>query len=486
MKLRMSLIMAGLVALVSGCAAGGAGTSSGSTAAPTAQGEQIAQGERERRNEMTRAAERALEDAQDPENAANAATLYQEALTAAEAAIAADPTNPLPHLQAAYANAGLGNYGAAAEMFDRAEFLRPIYELETERQREQIWIELYQQGANAVNSGQYEEAAQIFRDADAIYGARPEVKVILGQLLVSLGQYDEGVEVLESAMSLIESDRINEMDSVTAENWRASAADIPVTIATAYVNGGRYEEARTSLRALLAEEPNNTSYLNSLAGVFMRMEMPDSAKVIYDRLLSMDGLDATDYYNIGVGRYQGSDFVGAAAAFNRAAEASTNDRDAIEMYARSMQIAYGQNADAMEPPAGALENLFSMANRWKDLDPNNRNAYLIAAQTANRLGNEDAARENVAAIEALPFTVDNLTLQRSGSGGGTLVGILHNVSVNEGTPIRLEFTFYDANGSSIGTQSWSMPAPAADGTREIRVDFMSDQKIHGYSYSAGM
>ena len=63
----------------------------------------LVQGERPRQNEQTRAAERALDDAEATEDEAQARAFYQQALESAEAAIAADPTNPLAHRLAAMA-----------------------------------------------------------------------------------------------------------------------------------------------------------------------------------------------------------------------------------------------------------------------------------------------------------------------------------------------------------------------------------------------
>ncbi len=483
MKLRMSLAMAGILVLTAGCAAGG-GTG-GSAPEPSApSGDRIATGERERTNDMTRTAADALDDAASAlENSEDAAPFYQQALSAAMDAIAADSTNPLPHLQAARANIGLSEYEAAARMFSRAEELRPVYAIETEREREQIWINLYSEGAPLVNSGEYEEAIEIFRAADVIYGDRPEVKFILGQLLVNEGEYDEAIAVLESAVEIVNSDRVNDMDSTTVEQWRSQAADVPVTVTTAYINAGRYDEAKAGLRDLLAEDPSNVSYLSSLANVFVRMEMPDSATAIYDQLLATDGLDGTDYYDIGVGRYQSEDYAGAAQAFERAFGTSVNDRDALELYGRSMMLAWPGGEGAEAPPEGALEQVIAQAERWKVLDPANRNAYLIVAQTANRIGDSDAARANVEAIEGLAFLVDGLQIQRDPSGGGLIVGSITNQSLDPGAPIALEFTFYDAAGTAFDTRTVSIRAPEQGQTAELRIDLLSDQKIHGYGYA---
>lgn len=486
MKLRMSMAMAGVLALsAGGCASGGA------TSAPTERppsisgGEVLAQGEPERNNDMTRSSARALEDAALAETPQAATALYQQAADAANEAIAADITNPLPYFQAGLAYIGLQDYGRAASMLDRAEELRPVYTLQTERTREQVWISIYQQAAPMVNDGDYPGAIALLEQADLIYDGRVEVKLTLGRLYVALSRWDEGISILESAMTIINSPRIDEMDPETAADWRDQASGVPVDIAQAQIGAGYLEEAAASLEALIVTEPNNTSYLNTLASVYVRMEQPERANEVYDRLMAIPGLEGTDLYNIGVGLYQSSDYAAAGAAFAQAAEASVNDRDALEMWARSYQIAYSPTEDA-ETPTAILESLAEAAGRWAELDPNNTNAYLVQAQTANRLDDEEGARAGIAAAEGLEFTIDNLQIQRSQSGGGLIVGGLTNKTLAPGTTITLNFTAYDAEGMAIGSEAVRIQAPAVGAASAIRVEISTDDKIHGYGYTVGM
>jgi tetratricopeptide (TPR) repeat protein len=481
MNLRFGVALASALTLtLGGCAASSGG---GGAAAPRISGgEVLAQGESPRQDANTRAAQGHLEQAESAATPEAAAPHYQAAAEAADAAIAADPTNPLAYRLAAEAYLGLEDYARAGAMYDEAERLRPIYALETERVREMAWIDRYQSAAPLVNAGEYEAAIEYFEQANAIYKGRPEVMLTLGQVYAQVGEYDLAVENLLNAQAIIESDRINEMDSTTAATWRQQGAEIPVMIAQSLVNAERYEEAVTALRDLLAQEPGNPSYLRTLGTTFVRMEQPDSAKVVYDQLMTVEGLSSAEYYAVGVGQYQLEDYAEAAAAFKRATEVSPNDRDALEMWARSLQLTYPAGADAPEPPAGALEELRSASERWLELDPNNQNAHLILAQTANRLGDQDAARDLIAAIEALPVTMESVQLQRSGMGGGIVLGTLVNKTADPGTTATVEVTFYDAGGNVLETQSARVQLGEADASENFRVDATTDEYIGGYSY----
>ncbi len=484
MKLRYGLTLATALTLSLGaCASGGGGGSSAPQTGSSMSGANVlAQGESPRDDDFTEAAEDALNDIGPDMSDADALPLYQAAAAAAQQAIDADPTNPKAYLLAAQASLGLDDYETAARMLDEAERLRPIYELETERIRETAWIEKYQEAAPLVNAGEYEESIAVFEQANAIYKERPEVMLTLGQVYSQTGQYDEAVENYQSAQAIINSERTELMDSATAASWREQGADLPVLIAQTLVQAEQYDEAATALGDLLAEDPENVAYLRTLGSTLVAMDQPDSAQVVFNRILEIDGLPSSDYYQVGIGLYQAEDYVQAADAFQQAATASVNDRDALEMWSRSLIAAYPTGEDAPEPPAGTLEEVVEATDRWMELDPNNRNAFLIKAQTANRMGDGATASELVGQIEGFQVSMDNLQLQRSSQGGGLVVGALTNVSATEGSTATIEVTFYDAAGGVIGVEEVMVQIPAAETQAQFRVDLETDAYVGGFSY----
>jgi tetratricopeptide (TPR) repeat protein len=472
MKIRNGLVLALVSAFVVSACAGGA-SSGGDTAAPAGVpgGELLQQGERPRQDEDTRAAERALEQAEESADEAQARSFYEQALASATAAMAADSMNPLPRLQAGRAALGLGRYEEAGGHFDRAEELRPLYVLETEGIRERAWIGLYQEAAPLVNAGEYEEAAEIFENANAIYDQRPEVMITLGQIYTQLRQHDKALENFDRAMEIINSDRVQEMDEETVAQWRASAADIPLTRAQVLADAGRFEEAADAFRALLDQSPQDVTLARSLAAMLVQMGNTEEAFQVYDDLMSRPGLTAPELYNIGVGFYQGSDYGRAADAFGAAAEASPMDRDAIEMWARSLQI---DSAYAEAIPA---------AERWAELDPYNQNALLILAQSVNQEGDGARAGQLVARIEALEVLVNDLQLTRM-QGGAQVSGTLTNKTLSAGHQVTLTFTFYDEGGGSLGTASQTVSAGEVDQAVQFRVEFTgATASVGGYGYT---
>ena len=477
MKIRFGLVLTLAMGFGLSACAGGA-SSGGSTPMPAISGtggQMLQQGERPRQSEETRAAQRALDQAERTENEAEAQALYEEALTHAQAAIAADETNPLGHLQAGIAAMGLGRYQEADAHLDRAEQLRPIYVLETDGMRERAWISLYQEAAPLVNNADYEGAAAIFEKANAIYDKRPEVMITLGQIYAQLQETDKALENLERAEALINDPEMAlEMDSATVASWHEQAADIPLTKASVLAAAGRYEEAVGLFEQLVAANPTDITLKRNLAAILIQTGDNERAFEVYDDLMAQPGLSSMDFYAIGVGFYQASEYGRAAEAFKGAADHAPMDRDALEMWVRSLQI---DSAYAEVPPA---------AERWIELDPNNQNAYLILAQAVNQLGDGDRASDLVRTIEALKVSVNDLQMVRMGDGGARVTGSLTNKSLAQGAPVTVNFTFYDAGGNSVGTQAHTISLGAQGMAEVFEVTFSSMSEVNGYGYTITM
>ena len=474
MKIRSGLVLLMALAFsLTGCASGGGGGGGGGgeglAGLAMPGGETLEQGESPREDENTRSASSTLEDAEQAAEGA-AQDLYAAALQSAEAAIAADSTNPLAWRLAAEASMGLENYQEADRFLSRAEELRPIYQLETTGIREQTWLELYEEAIPLVNAGNYEAAVDVFEGAHAMYQERPEVMITLGQIYGQLREHDRALELLGQAQQIVNTADPAEMDSTIIASWEEQAAGIPLTEAQILADAGRMDEAVAAFRALAQDEPDNLMVQQNLATLLVQTGAQEEAFEVYDRLLTMDGLSAQEFYGIGAGFYQGEAYERAAEAFGMAAEASVNDRDAIEMWARSLQI---DSAYTEIPP---------VAERWIELDPSNRNAYLIYAQAVNQTGDGARANELVQSIESLQVMVDNLQLQRFPSGGAQVSGTVINVSLDPQTPVQMEFTFYDNAGNALGTQATTVRVGEADMQEVFQVEFASQEQVGGYSY----
>lgn len=477
MNFRLGLILASSLALATGaCAASGGAAGTGTDAGGVA----LAQGERPRDDDFTEEAERQLGLAALQSTEEGAAPFFEAALTAADQAIAADSTNPLAHLLAAQAHMGLGAALEADAAFDRAEELRPIYALETESMREQGWISLYQQAQPLMEAGDYVAAAEILEGANALYKQRPEIMIVLGQIYAQEQDPDRAIARLREAQQVIET-RSSEVDSTMAASWAEQALEIPVTIAQAYVAAERYPEAIQELRGLVVSHPDDPQFAKNLAAIFVESEMPDSAAVIYDQLLARTDLAPLDLYQIGIGFYQMEAYDRAADAFSQAVAMAPRDRDAAELWARSVQLGLPE-----EPTPEQVAAAVTAAEKWVELDPNSNVAKIILAQAVNRGGDSERAGELVQEIEAMPVGITDLQLRRNADGGASLSGSVQTLTAEPGTPVTLQITFYDRAGNALGSETARVTTGAKDSKAVFRVEFDSEQTVDGYSYQIQM
>jgi len=426
--------------------------------------------ERPRETNNTRAADDALEDGEDARDDAERMGHFQVALTSAEAEIAQNPNNPLGYRLGALAALALEEYAVAGEYFDRATELYPLYEFEDQALREQTWIDLYQEASPLIESGDYEGAAVIFEDAHAIYQGRPEVMITLAQIYGSISEFDRSIEYIDRVDAFMTSELAVAADSASMAGWKEQAVTLPELKAQVLTAAGRLEDAVGAYRVLRESDPSNVAYALDLATILMNLGNEADALQLYGQLLSSPGVSGPEYYMIGVGFYQAEDYVNAARGFSEAADQNPRDRDAIEMWARSLQL---DSLYADVPP---------VAQRWVELDPNSQSGWAILAQAANVNGDTETTQAAMTAIQGLEVSVDQLELQRFGAGGGIVRGMVVNKTLAAGASVTLRFTFYGMGGAPIGTMSPAITLGDADSVQDLELELDSAETVGGYSY----
>jgi tetratricopeptide (TPR) repeat protein len=272
-----------------------------------------------------------------------------------------------------------------------------------------------------------------------------------------------------------------------AASWKENAQEIPVTIAQAYISAKRYDEASAALRGLVEANPDNLLYARNLANIYAQSNKPDSASAVYGRLLTRPDVTPSDLYQIGIGLYTIDKFAEAAGAFAKGAATAPKDRDAFEMWARTLQLA--QTRSGQEATPEQLVELIRAAEGWVALDPDSRIGLLILAQSVNKAKDEAKVQALVQRMEALKVGVTDLQLRRGGNGGADLSGTIENYTAPQGTVLTLTFTFFDKAGNTLGTATaqslTGAPNKDAPGKSPFTATFKSDKTVDGYTYTIG-
>ncbi len=395
---------------------------------------------------------------------------FQGAIQEAEAAIAIDPTNAQPYFQAGQAYIELNDYQNADQMFDRVEEIYPRYVLDIDFLRETEWIENFNEAVTMMETDQSSATVALER-AHSIYQGRPEAMVQLGAMYQAAGRSEEALDMFTQAVEMIEGPRGQREEDPEV------LASLQENLEAARFNRGgllfdleRYAEAAEVYRVLVDENPDDMMAYSNLGAALVSSGQAEEASAVYADLLSRPGLTVSDYNMIAIGAYNGDLFRQAAEAFGRAHDALPQNRDFIFNQAQALYLAEDAHAELEE-----------VATRLIEVDPYNRNARQFLIQALARLDRVDEAAAQLDEFEAMVFDVAGLQLVPV-DGGYVVPGVLTNRNSDPGTPVNLRFSFYDANGMSVGTQDISVDLADVEVGIEFEVEFPTTSQVIGYNY----
>jgi tetratricopeptide (TPR) repeat protein len=392
----------------------------------------------------------------------------ERALEIALEGVEADPGNPIHYFLAGVAAARIQRYELADSMFRDAQRIYPAYELEVEPEREAAWGAAFNAGLERYGEGDIEGAIAKWRDATIVFDLRPEAHRNLGSLLASEGRYEEAIAVYRAGLAGLERPFGTRVPTPQELEERARAAsDIEAALAELFMLTERFAEAEPLLRRQLERDPENFDLRADLAAAVAGQGREAEASELYAALLSEEGLAGAELFELGVGLFRAAEYRQAADAFGRLARLQPWSRDAWFNYANSLFA------------AGAWEELAAQGARLLELDPLGENARLITARAQLELGDRESALRSLQALDAVPAFLDGLRMQRS-ERETTVSGRIVAQAADPGTPLSLAFTFYDAGGRLLGTQSLSTIVPPADAPMSFQVRFPGTAA--GYRY----
>jgi tetratricopeptide (TPR) repeat protein len=435
MRFRSGTALAlGTAFLLGGCAAGAAG-GGGPVTSPT--GHVYAEGTPPTNSRWTAPATLFLAQEQ-----------YDRALAEAQQGIEAEAGNPHHYFLAGQAHLGLGNVAEALQMFERAEEIYPAYEMEIEPVREQAWAIAFNEGVNAYNEGNMEAAAAAWGRANDVYDLRAESYLNLAVIHTQQAEYDRAIEAYRGGLAALERvPATRELEPEELQEREESRATILTNLAQLLNYTEQYAEAEALFRQQLEASPNDVEIQSSLAVAIARQGRQAEAQEIYNRLLGDSNLGATDLFNVGVALFQGENYEQATEAFRRYTERQPNSRDGWYNYANAL---YAQNE---------WTALVPVAQRLVELDPLNENSALILARAHREAGQNQQALRALQANESHPVHVEDLEF-RPGAQRTVVSGRIVGNQAAAGTPVQVRFTFFGEDGSTVGTQTVTVSAPA--------------------------
>jgi tetratricopeptide (TPR) repeat protein len=468
MTIRRGTLLALAAALVVGACGPGAGAATGprpaETRFTTAAKLQLAQAEAatgERRQE-----------------------LYRQALAQSLQGVEAQPGNPQHHFLAGVAHAGLGDFEDAAAMWNQALEIYPAYGEEVMIAREQAWAQAFNDGVNAYNVGDMQEAVAHWRRANMIFDRRPEAYFNLAAVYSAEQRYDEAISAFRQAVESLDRDPGRELSEEEVEEREESRISALQNLGNLQLFTEQFADAERTFRRITELQPDNIAARSTLAAALARQNRSDEAMAVYQELMGMPGLTGENLMSIGVGLFQAEQYSQAADAFRRLTEMQRYNRDAWYNYLNAL---YAQ----ARPQAGTQVPAAEQQQRWQrivpvgeqllEIDPLNETAYLILVESLRQSRQQPRALQMAERNIGLPIHLDEMQL-RHDAGRITLRGTASGNRARQGTPVRLEFTFYGAEGQALGTETVTVTAPAQNATAPLQVSLASETAPVGYRY----
>ena len=415
----------------------------------------------------------ALQEAQGEEDETLRLEAYREALEVIYDGLTNEDDNPEAYLQLGIVQTGLANYLAADSAFDHAEALYPAYmdeEFGTTARRFNAWVEAYNDAGARLDAQDPEGAVELFNLANVVFDQRPEAYLNLGSQSARLGDLDASIEAWRGAIAVIESPDADAGDEQTREQWDTEFWVMAHTnLGRVLQMAERSGEAVTVYEALLERFPDDAEARSSLAVVLAASGQAENALAIFDEILGREDGAPLDYFNAGVSLYTADQLDQAVIGFEKAIQRVTMYRDALQNLAQTLYL--------LESPEAQIP----YSERLLELDPHNEYGYQMHVRALVQAGRQADAVAALNIMQELPFVTDNLQLQPM-SNGTNISGIAINKTLPPGTSITLRFTFYDNDGTPLGTEDTEITLSDPEVAHEFQVSFEADQQVLGYGY----
>lgn len=397
----------------------------------------------QRDTRYTREADKFIGLAMTRADEAQRADMYRQALTHLREGMERDAENAKVWLRAGTVLAALGELQEADQAFAKAVQMHPAYADEIAGEREAAWIDAFNAGIEQMDARNYPEAIRLMEGAQVIYNQRPEALMNLGALYANQG-----------------------------DNEKAGRA---------------FEQAAEVARGPLYEK------------------LDDDQKASWDRFRQMAVINLAQIAAAqGVDAFQAEDFVAAEQHFERAAELNPHSRDFLFNHVQAIWAQTSALEDALETEGAAADDakarlpglydrVEKAVQRTREVDPNSEILYLIEAranrvrgdmatdQAAKDLGHQKALQV-LEAHDRLVVTLDNLQVYAE-ADGITIAGELKNRKATEGAPVQVRFTLLGLDGNTIGEETITVNAPAADASTQFQGRATANGELAGYRYT---
>lgn len=426
---------------------------------------------------------------------------YRQALDVLFEGFEKQSDNPRNYELAGLAYAGLGDYVGADSVWTKAESMWSCYSGTLDTLRYNAWVRAFNSGVQYSNAGDVEKAMASYEEAYQVYKRLPQPLLQMGALFANeaiaaadaeaqRAAQEKAIDAYRTALLIMEnpSDRLR--DAEKQEYGRAATFNLAQMLAFQ----DRFQEAAEAYEAFLRDDPENADALTNAAVVLTRAAQQVSseaealeegaqktalleeaeafrgkAKGYYARLIARDDLSADEYHNVGLGLNTIGMSEEAASAFTKALD--------VQPYRPG---SLGQLAFAMFSLQN-YDSLLVVATKLVERYPLSKNNLALLANAYRELKQPQKALGVLEKHEVLPVEVEDLSLA-AGEGSYALTGYIHNISMEPGSQLEVQFDFYADDGEVVASETASITLPEKETEAQFTVTVESTAAISGVTY----
>lgn len=186
----------------------------------------------------------------------------------------------------------------------------------------------------------------------------------------------------------------------------------------------------------------------------------------------------------GIDFFQADNLNEAISSFRTSLGWNPYSRDVRYNLCQAMYIQASRFKDQGQPAAAhqaLYRDIVKEATRVRDTDPGNLNLRLILAYSHRNLGDENSAAAAFAENDNFPFEVNDVRMD-VGATGTRLSGVVKNLKLRQGDPVRLRITLLALDGAAMTSSDADVSAPPVNQGATFAVDMKTSDEVAGWRY----
>jgi tetratricopeptide (TPR) repeat protein len=346
----------------------------------------------------------------------------------------------------------------ADSAFGKVESMLPDCAEDTDSQRYNLWVPIYNKAVEALQANDYEAAKIPLTEAGTIYHKEPYVPFYLGTIWAQQSTPDSAIKYFKQTIGMaVDTGDYKEIYDLSVFNT-----------ARLYHQKEMYDSAIVYYEAYRELNPSDPTATTGLAAAYEAAGNTEGASRLFGEILAAaDSMSALDLFSTGVSLFNQEEFETAAMAFGLGVQKNPYHRDGLYNLTQSWYAVASPDApevpEGQEPPqptdaelakrGEAADSMLSAAKRLVGVDPQNEDSQRLLAAAWQLQGNDDSTLAVIYRLDSLQFDISVFRFNQTGAQVD-VAGEIRNRKDQEITVPAIQFDFIDSTGAVVASDTF--------------------------------